>query len=52
MYNVRRSIRVIHHYFNKLKKKRCKAIPIGAEETLDKIPHPFLILKRARERIS
>ena len=41
-FNICKSINVIHH-INKLKDKNHVIISIGAENTFDKIQHPFII---------
>ena len=44
-YNFPRSINVIHH-INKMKDKNHMIISIVAEKALDKVQHPFMILKK------
>ena len=41
-FNIRKSINVIHH-INKLKEKNHMIISVDAEESLDKIQHPFMV---------
>ena len=41
-FNIHKSVSVIHHN-NKLKEKNHMIISIDAEETFDKIQHPFMI---------
>ena len=42
LFNIRKSINVIHH-INNLKKKNHMIISIDAEKAFDKIQHPFMI---------
>ena len=42
MYNIRKSIKIIHH-INKSKDKNHLIISIDVEKAFDKVQHPFLI---------
>ena len=48
-FNIRKSINVIHH-INKLKNKNHMIISIDAENTFDKIQHPFMIKNSPESR--
>ena len=48
-FSIHKSISVIHH-INKLKSKSHMIILIDSEKALDKIQHPFIILKKPRRQ--